>query len=392
MIVAVPKESHPGECRVALVPASAVQLTKAGHHVLIEKDAGLSAGYTDAEYIDSGAEIIAKRDDLFKEAQILFMVRGPGANPIYGQADLGLFRPGQALIAFLNPLMSLEVDQDLARCGITAFALELIPRISRAQSMDALSSMSSLAGYKGVMLAANALPKIFPLMMTAAGSLMPARVFVIGAGVTGLQACATAKRMGALVSAYDIRSVVREEVQSVGAQFVEFDLPTDDAADKMGYAKSQSEGFYRNQQIQMARMVAESDVVITTAGVPGKKAPVLVTEDMVKGMAPRSVIVDVVAELGGNCEITEPGRTVVKHGVTIIGIENLPSTLAYHASQMLAKNFTSIFDHLTDIKGNLAINLEEEISFATMLCREGKIISPRVLDAFGLQPLDQDLS
>jgi NAD(P) transhydrogenase subunit alpha len=388
MIVAVPKESHPGECRVALVPSSATLLTKTGHRVLIEKEAGLSAGYTDAEYSDSGAEIITKRDKLYKQAEILFMVRGPGANPIYGLADLGLFRPGQALIAFLNPLMSLEVDKDLARRSVTAFALELIPRISRAQSMDALSSMSSLAGYKGVMLAANALPKIFPLMMTAAGSLMPARVFVIGAGVTGLQACATAKRMGALVSAYDIRSAVKEEVQSVGAQFVEFELPTEDAEDKMGYAKSQSEEFYNKQQEQMAKVIAESDVVITTAGVPGKKAPVLVTEEMVKGMAPRSVIVDVVAELGGNCEITEPGRTIVKYGVTIIGIENLPSTLAYHASQMLAKNFISLFDHLTDIKGNLALNLEEEITLATLLCREGEIINQRVLDAFELPPLN----
>jgi NAD(P) transhydrogenase subunit alpha len=294
------------------------------------------------------------------------------------------------LIGFFNPLMATDAVRDLAQHGVTAFAMELIPRISRAQSMDALSSMTNLAGYKAVLLAANALPKIFPLMMTAAGSLAPAKVFVLGAGVTGLQACATAKRLGALVSAYDVRPVVREQVESVGAQFVTFDLPSRSAEDDRGYAVAQSEKFLQRQQAEMAKVVAASDVVIATAGVPGKRAPVLITENMVRGMAPRSVIVDVVADLGGNCALTEPGRTVVKHGVTLIGLENLPSTLAHHASQLLAKNITALFDHLTDMDGQLMLNTNEEITAETLLCHDGVITSARVRAAAGLAPLAKE--
>jgi NAD(P) transhydrogenase subunit alpha len=231
------------------------------------------------------------------------------------------------------------------------------------------------------LLAANTLPKIFPLMMTAAGSLMPAKVFVIGAGVTGLQACATAKRMGALVSAYDIRPAVKDQVQSVGAQFVEFDLPVEEAEDRRGYARAQSDAFYRKQREEMAKALADSDVVIATAGVPGKKAPVLITEEMVKGMPPRSVIVDLVADLGGNCALTEPGRTVTQHGVTIIGPTNLPSSVAFHASQMLSRNMTSLFGHITDMDGRLAINMKEEITVNTLLCRDGRIVNERVREA-----------
>jgi NAD(P) transhydrogenase subunit alpha len=386
MIIAIPKESCPGEARVALVPQLLPGLVKSGHQVLVETEAGLAAGYEDAAFAKQGATLVSERAALFEQAEALFMVRGPGANPETGSADLARMRPDQTLIAFLNPLMAQKEALALAHAGITAFSLELIPRISRAQSMDALSSMASLAGYKGVLEAANHLPKIFPLMMTAAGSLTPARVFVLGAGVTGLQACATAKRMGALVSAYDIRPAVREQVQSVGAEFVEFDLPTEAAEDSRGYAREQKTDFIARQQTEMAKVIAASDVVIATAGVPGRRAPVLITEEMVKGMAPRSVIVDVVADLGGNCALTVTGQTVVRHGVTLIGPANLPSSVAFHASQMLAKNITALFDHLTDMEGNLMLNLKEEITVNTLLCHAGSITNARVREVMAQAP------
>ena len=386
MIIAIPKEGCPGETRVALVPQLVPALVKGGHQVWVETEAGLAAGYPDAAYVKQGATLMDEREQLFEQAEVLFMVRGPGANPETGADDLARMQPDQTLIAFLNPLMAQKEALALADAGVTAFSLELIPRISRAQSMDALSSMASLAGYKGVLEAANHLPKIFPLMMTAAGSLTRARVFVIGAGVTGLQACATAKRMGALVSAYDIRPAVREQVQSVGAEFVEFDLQTETAEDSRGYAREQKADFLERQQAEMAKAVAASDVVIATAGVPGRRAPVLITEEMVAGMAPRSVIVDVVADLGGNCALTVTGETVVRHGVTVIGPANLPSSLAFHASQMLAKNITALFGHLTDMEGNLMLNLKEEITVNTLLCHAGSITNARVLEAMDQVP------
>ena len=315
------------------------------------------------------------------------MVRGPGCCGSSFDGDLDLFPKGQLLIGFFNPLASPEAVQRMAQKRLTVFALELIPRISRAQSMDALSSMTTLAGYKAVLLAANALPKMFPLMMTAAGSLAPARVFVLGAGVAGLQACATAKRLGALVSAYDVRDVVRELVESVGAQFVSLDLPSQSEEENHGYAAEQSDDFLRRQQEEMTKVVGASDVVIATAGVPGKSAPVLVTEAMVMAMVPGSVIVDAVADLGGNCELTEPGRVVVRHGVTIIGIENLPATLAFHASQLLAKNITTLFDHLTDMEGRLMLNPKEQITAETMVCRNGEVNNARVRAAAGMATL-----
>ena len=384
MIIGVPIEHCPEECRVSLVPSGVESLVSAGHEILVETGAGLSAGFSDDEYRRAGARLVENAQQVFAQADFLFLVRAAGAAGIGSPDFVKLMRPGQGLIAFLNPLADLAPDQALARTGVSAFALELIPRISRAQSMDALSSMASLAGYKGVLMAANALPKIFPLMMTAAGSLMPAKVFVVGAGVTGLQACATAKRMGALVSAYDIRPAVKDQVKSVGAEFVEFDLDVGTSEDKNGYARQQSEDFYRRQQQYMGEVVADSDVVITTAGVPGKRAPVLVTEAMVRGMAPRSVIVDVVADLGGNCALSAPGQTIVRHDVTIIAPRNIPSTMAYHASQMLSKNMTALFGHLTDINGKLQMNMNEEITLQTLLCRDGEIVNPRVKDNFGI--------
>lgn len=380
MHIAVLKETCPGETRVAMVPALVPALIKAGHQISIERHAGAEAGYPDNRYGDQGARIASDRDGLIQQADAIFMVRGPGCGRSTFCDTTDPFKKGQLLIGFFNPLMTPDIIRGLAQKELIVFAMELIPRISRAQSMDALSSMSSLTGYKAVLLAANALAKMFPLMMTAAGSLAPAKVFVLGAGVTGLQACATAKRLGALVSAYDVRSVVREQVESVGAQFVTLDLPAQPAEDDRGYAIAQSEAFRQRQQQEMAKVIAGSDAVITTAGVPGKKAPILITEEMVKAMAPHSVIVDAVAELGGNCELTEPGQVVVKHGVTIIGIENLPATLAYHASQLLAKNMWTLFDHLTDVDGELMLNRKEEITAETLVCHGGEVVNARVLE------------
>lgn len=389
MNIAVLKESCPGETRVAMVPILVPALIKAGHQVNIESDAGAGAGYPDGQYQDRGATIVIDRSSLIRGADALFMVRGPGCAGSTFCDRLDIFPKGQLLIGFLNPLMSLDVIRQLAENELVVFAMELIPRISRAQSMDALSSMTSLAGYKAVLLAANALPKMFPLMMTAAGSLAPARVFVLGAGVTGLQACATAKRLGALVSAYDVRSVVREQVESVGAQFVSMALPNQEAEDDRGYATAPNEHFIQRQQEAMAKVIAANDVVITTAGVPGKRAPILITAEMVKAMAPNSVIVDTVAELGGNCELTEPGKVVVRSGVTIIGLENLAGTLAHHASQLLAKNIVTLFDHLTNVDGQLMLNLKEQITAETLVCCNGKITNTRVREAAGLAPLTE---
>ena len=388
MNIAVLKETCLGETRVALVPSLIPVLIKAGHHISIESRAGEAAGYPDIQYREQCATIVEDRSSLIQGADALFMVRGPGSSGSTFCEPLDIFPSGQILIGFFNPLMSVEVMAKLAERELVVFALELIPRISRAQSMDALSSMTSLSGYKAVLLAANSLPKMFPLMMTAAGSLAPARVFVLGAGVTGLQACATAKRLGALVSAYDVRSVVREQVESVGAQFVTLDLPAQGAEDDRGYAAAQNDAFIQRQQEAMTNVIAANDVVITTAGVPGKRAPILVTEEMVKAMAPNSVIVDAVADLGGNCELTEPGKVVIVHGVTIIGLENLPGTLAHHASQLLAKNIVTLFDHLTDVDGQLMLNLKEQITAETLVCCNGSITNARVRDAAKLPPLE----
>ena len=384
MKIAVPKAPCPDECRVALVPALVSKLMKTGHTVMIENNAGQAAGFPNESYQKEGARVVANRHTLIEEADAVFMVRDPSMFPSQPSAMLDPYHEGQILIGFFNPLMEIDKARILAEKKVSAFAMELVPRISRAQSMDALSSMASLAGYKSVLLAANALPRIFPLMMTAAGSLAPAKVFVIGAGVTGLQACATAKRLGALVSAYDVRPVVKEQVESVGAQFIEFDLETQSAEDDKGYAVAQDDTFYARQREEMAKVLALNHVVITTAGVPGKKAPILITEEMVRGMEPHSVIVDAVAELGGNCELTEPGRTIVKHGVTIIGPVNLPSTMAYHASQLLAKNITSLFGHITDKDGGPMINLKEEITVEALICHQGELINARVRETAGL--------
>ncbi len=383
MKVGVLKETFPGERRVALVPTGIPILKKLGLEVLVETNAGSEAGFPDEEYREKGAEVLDDRKKILSSADILMQVRGYGTNPEHGKADLKHSKPGQIVIGFHEPLMAKEAVQAYAAQKLTVFAVELIPRITRAQSMDALSSMANLAGYKAVLLAANHLPKIFPMMMTAAGTFVAAKVFIVGVGVAGLQAIATARRLGAVVHAYDVRPAVKEQVLSLGAKFVELDLKTDDAETKGGYAKAMDEEFYRKQREMMLKVVAESDVVITTAAIPGKKAPILVTEEMVKVMKSRSVIIDLAAERGGNCELTEPGKVVVKHQVTIDGTTNLPSQLAFNASQAYSKNLTNFLALLVK-DGQININLEDEILAESLVTKDGEVVNQRVKEALQL--------
>ncbi|MGA8490470.1 MAG: NAD(P) transhydrogenase subunit alpha [Terriglobales bacterium] len=386
MIIGVPKESYPGERRVALVPLVVPNLLKAGLEVILEKSAGVEAGYPDAFYVEKGAKIVSDRATLFSNADIVLQVLSYGSNDVTGKADLPLMRRGQFLIGFLRPLGSAEVIQQIAQTGVTSFSVELMPRTTRAQSMDALSSMGTICGYKAVLIAADTLPRIFPMLTTAAGTITPARVLVIGAGVAGLQSIATARRLGAVVSAYDLRPASKEQVQSLGGRFVELPIEAKDAQDARGYGTAQDETFYAKQRELLARVVAESDVVITTAVVPGKKAPVLVTADMVKGMAPGSVIFDLASERGGNCELTQSGKTIVAHGVTIIGRINIATEVPYHASQMYARNVTAFLLHLVK-EGKLQLNLEDEITRETLLTQNGEIVNQRVREFFSLPAL-----
>src|SRR5438876_3564114 len=386
MLVGVPRESFPGERRVALVPATIPHLTKAGLEVVVEAGAGISAGYPDADYTAKGAKIVSDRADLFRAADIVVQILCYGSNDRTGKADLPLFRSGQVLIGFLRPLGTIETIRELAGRGVTSFSVELIPRSTRAQSMDALSSMATICGYKAVVIAADTLPRIFPMLTTAAGTITPGRVFVIGAGVAGLQAIATARRLGAVASAYDLRPAAKEQVQSLGGRFVELPIEAKDAEDPRGYARAQDESFYRRQRELLGKVVAESDVVITAAVIPGKKPPVLVTKEMVANMAPGSVLVDLAAERGGNCELTQPGELVVEHGVTLIGWLNLASTVPYHASQMYARNVSAFLLHLVK-DGKLQLDVEDEIIRETMLTRSGEVVNARVREFFSLPPL-----
>jgi NAD(P) transhydrogenase subunit alpha len=386
VIIGVPKESYPGERRVAVVPAALPPLTKAGFEVQVQAGAGIEAGYPDSQYADKGAKIVADRAAVFGAADIILQVLCYGSNDVTGKQDVPLYRRGQILAGFLRPFGAAEIVQEIAHAGVTSFAVELMPRTTRAQSMDALSSMGTICGYKAVLMAANSHPRIFPMMTTAAGTITPARVFVIGAGVAGLQAIATARRLGAVISAYDLRPAAKEQVQSLGGRFVELPIEAKDAQDARGYARAQDEDFYRRQRELLGKVVQESDVVIAAAVIPGKKSPVLVTEEMVKGMAPGSVIFDLASERGGNCDLTESGKTVVKHGVTIIGAINVASGVPYHASQMYARNITSFLMYLIkDQKLNL--NLEDEIVRETLLTRDGEIVQPRVREFFALPAL-----
>jgi NAD(P) transhydrogenase subunit alpha len=382
MIIGAVKESFPHERRVALIPAAVRALAKAGLEVLIESGAGGPAGFPDEVYTEKGAGVLPSRAEVFEKAGVILQVRSFGANPEAGRADLDLMRAEQAVIGFSDPLGAPEAARETAARGVTAFSMEMMPRITRAQSMDALSSMATVAGYRAVLLAAESLPRMFPMLMTAAGTLSPAHVFVIGAGVAGLQAIATARRLGARVKAYDVRPAVKEQVESVGAKFVELELETGGAEDAGGYAKAQDEAFYRKQREMMSSVCAKSDVVITTAAIPGRKAPVLITGDMVSRMAPGSVIVDLAAERGGNCELTKADGKIVEQDVTIIGHTNLPSEVPFHASQMYAKNISTFLLHLVK-EGGLNIDMEDEITRETLICRGGKVVHEQVMAALG---------
>jgi NAD(P) transhydrogenase subunit alpha len=386
VIIGVPKEIYPGDRRVALVPVVIPTLTKAGFEVHIQSGAGLEAGYPDSQYVDKGAKIVADRAAIFAAADIIVQLLCYGANDINGKQDLPLFRRDQILVGFLRPFGSKDVVEEIAHSGVTAFAIELMPRSTRAQSMDALSSLATAAGYEAVLRAADHHPRIFPMLTTAAGTITPARVFIIGCGVAGLQAIATSRRLGAVTSAYDLRPAVKEQVHSLGGRFVELPIEAKDAQDARGYATAQGEDFYRRQRELLGKVVQESDVVITTAVIPGKKAPVLVTEEMVKGMAHGSVIVDLAAERGGNCEITEPGKTVVKHGVTVMGPINLANGVPYHSSMMYARNVTAFLTYLIKDQ-KLTLNPEDEIMSETLLTRGGEIVNARVREIFSLPAL-----
>ncbi len=386
MIVGVPRESYPGERRVALVPAVVPALAKGGFEVVVQAAAGVEAGYPDAAYEAKGAKIVADRAEVFRVADIVTQVLCYGSNDKTGEGDLALLRRGQVLVGFLRPLGELKTIQQIAERGVTALSVELIPRTTRAQSMDALSSMGTICGYKAVITAADTLPRIFPMLTTAAGTITPGRVFIIGAGVAGLQAIATARRLGAVTSAYDMRPAAKEQVQSLGGRFVELPIEAKDAQDARGYGKAQDEDFYRKQRELLTKVVAESDVVITTAVIPGKKSPLLITADMVKGMAPGSVIVDLASERGGNCELTKPGEKITAHGVTIIGWYNFASTVPYHSSQMYAKNISAFLLHIVK-DGKLKLDMADEITRDTLLTLDGQIVSQRLREFYSLPAL-----
>jgi H+-translocating NAD(P) transhydrogenase subunit alpha len=377
-ILGIVRETFPQERRVALVPRQVEALKKSGLDVIVEQSAGVESGFPDELYVARGARI-GSRDEVFREADVIAQVRCLGANPEAGRADLPLLKSGQILIGFGEPLTALSESSELAQAGVSLLAMELIPRITRAQSMDALSSMATISGYRSVLIGASHLPKMFPLLMTAAGTLTPAKVFVLGAGVAGLQAIATARRLGAVVCAYDVRPAVKEQVESVGAKFVMLDVDSGGSEDKGGYAKAMDEEFYRRQRELLTETLREQDVVITTAAVPGRKSPILITAEMVSVMQPGSVIVDIAAERGGNCELTQPGENVVHNGVTVMGPVNLPSLIPHHASQMLSANIGALAKLLVR-EGSVGMDLEDQIIRETLVTHGGKVVHPKVAE------------
>lgn len=386
MKVAVVKETYPGERRVALVPAVVPSLTKAGWQVILEAGAGVAAGFPDADYESKEVEIVADRKTAFEQADVVLQVRTLGANSEAGRADLELMSSGQVVIGCCDPLGNPEAVKEIADQQATLFAMEMIPRITRAQSMDVLSSMATIAGYKAVLQAADHLPKLFPMLMTAAGTLVAGKVLVIGAGVAGLQAIASSRRLGAVVQAYDVRAVVKEQIESLGAKFVELNLDTGDAEDKGGYAKQLTDEQVKMQQQQLADVVAECDVCITTAAIPGRPSPLLVTADAVERMRPGSVIVDLAAERGGNCELSQADQTVVEHGVTILSPTNLSSEVPQHASQMYAKNLATFLLLMTN-EGKLDIDLKDEVIRDTLAAKDGQVQNERLRSMLGMEPL-----
>lgn len=380
MIIGAVKELFPGERRVAITPETAERYVKKGVGVVIESGYGEGSFFGDDMYKEKGAEVINSREEVIRKADLILYVRGPGASREVEERDLPLLQEGKTIMGFLEPLAYPEVIKKLAEKKVNAFSVELIPRISRAQSMDALSSMATVAGYYAVVEAARHLDKMFPMLMTAAGTVKPAHVFVIGAGVAGLQAMAMAKKLGAVVEGYDIRPETKEQVESVGAKFVELGLETEEARAEGGYAKAMGEEFYRRQRELMKKHVQSADVVISTALVPGKKAPVLITKDMVEGMRPGSVIIDLAAEKGGNCELTEPGKMKEVNGVKIIGVVNPASNFPTHASQLYSKNLENFLAVLIQ-DGKMFFNFEDEIIRDTAVVYNGEIVSPLVKKA-----------
>jgi len=372
--IGVLKETLAGERRVAITPKVIDVLTKAGAEVLVEAGAGLESGYPDDDYIAKGAKIAPSAAAVAEASQILLTVRVP--------APGGLVRAGQIVIGMADPLSDPQLAGQYAQAGATLFSLELVPRITRAQSMDVLSSMASIAGYKAVLIAASALPRLFPMMSTAAGTVPPARVLVIGAGVAGLQAIATARRLGAVVSGYDVRAAVKEQIESLGAKFVSITLGASGEG-QGGYARALTEEEIRSQREQMSAVLKEQDVVITTAAVPGRKAPTLVTRDMVYVMNRGSIVVDLAAERGGNCELTCAGETIVDHGVTIIGPVNLPATVPNHASQMYGRNIVTFLKNMMTKEGALNIDVSDEITRDSLVVRDGAIVNTRVQELLG---------
>jgi NAD(P) transhydrogenase subunit alpha len=387
--VGVPRETFPGERRVALVPAAVGPLSKAGMSVLVEPGAGVDAGFADAAYSGKGAQIASDRDDLFRRADVVVQVRALGANPVTGSPDVERLRAGQTLVASVDPLSEPRALADAAPRGATVFALELLPRITRAQSMDVLSSMATVAGYKAVLMAADRLPRMFPMMMTAAGTITPAKVFVIGAGVAGLQAISTARRLGAVVRAYDVRPAVKEQIESLGGRFVELPLEAGQAEGASGYARAMDDEFYRKQRELLGRVVGESDVVIATAAVPGKRAPILVTGEAARAMAPGSVVIDLAAERGGNCELTRPGETVVtENNVTVVGPVNLAASIPFHASEMYSKNVSTFLLHLVKDRVLAPDRPDDPILRDTLVTRGGQLVNARVREALGMPALE----
>lgn len=381
MIVGVPTETFPGEHRVALVPDTVHTLVDKGLEVAIETGAGAAAGFADDLYVSRGAQVVPAAD-LFERSQVVLQVRTFGANP-HGAPALEYLRADHIVIGFADALDRSDRISALARRGVTLLSMELMPRISRAQSMDALSSMATIAGYKSVLMAAGLLPRMFPLLMTAAGTLTPAKVLVLGAGVAGLQAIATAKRLGASVSAYDARAAVKDQINSLGADFVDLGIDTGDSEDEGGYATAHDYTFYERQRSALATVIADADVVVSTAAIPGQPAPLLITRHAVESMKAGSVIIDLAAERGGNCEITEPGSDVELEGVTVCGPLNLPATIPAHASQMYAHNIATFLLHLVDDDGQLQLNVEDEITAGTLVARAGTIVHERVLQVQG---------
>jgi NAD(P) transhydrogenase subunit alpha len=380
--VGVSKETAPGETLVALAPSHVPLLVKANIEVLVESGAGEAAGFVDDAYRSKGACVITKRDELFGAAQILLQVRTLGMNPEKGRDDLSLLRSDHTVIGLADPLGTPEASWELATRGVTSLALELIPRTARAQSMDVLSSLATIVGYKAVILAAGVLPKLFPMLTTAAGTIAPARVLVIGAGVAGLQAIATARRLGASVSAYDVRPSVNEDIRSVGAKAIEVSVEVDEVEESSGYARALDEKVLRRQREGLAPVVAASDVVITTASVPGRRAPRLIIGDMVARMGRGSVVVDVAADRGGNCELTRPNETVMCRGVRVLGPTNLPRTVPTHASQLYGRNLANVLLHLCK-DGRLQFESNDEIARAILVTRGGEVVHPRVRELLG---------